>query len=246
MRVGDFLATLERQGLAQTVGGTAAVRRLALTTGGKAAATTRGGRLTRRAQPTWRLSVQELYGLLYDKAKPELEKKVADKEAEIEAVLDGFGGLTPKIKDRVNVRLEALQAELDALRADLRDSRLSWDYFADQLAARKEALDRATATLNQEGQVRQKAEVLKTVVSKIVCHFRRVGKRAILDSIEVIPAEDAAIRPLTFPAASLLKDSCLCVIMSFGSTREATSAPAACVRAGPRRRRRCSRRRRRG
>jgi len=84
-----------------------------------------------------------------------------------------------------------------------------WDFFTDQLAARKEALDRATATLNEEGQARQKAEVLKTVVDKIVCHFRRVGKHAILDQIDVIPAEDAAIRPLTFPANSLLEDSCL-------------------------------------
>ena len=76
------------------------------------------------------------------------------------------------------------------------------------MAAHKEALQRATATLNQEGHFRQKTEVLKTVVDKIVCHFRRVGRRAILDSIEVIPAEDAALRPLTFPG-SLPKDSCL-------------------------------------
>jgi len=162
-----------------------------------------------KARRKTRMSVQELYGSLYERAKPELEKKVADKEAEIESVLDGFAGLTSKMKDRVNIRLEALQAELDALRADLRDSRLSWDYFTDQLTARKEALDRATATLNQEGQARQKCEVLKTVVDKIVCHFRRVGKHATLDSIDVIPAEDAAVRPLTFPAASLLEDSCL-------------------------------------
>ena len=85
---------------------------------------------------------------------------------------------------------------------------LSWEYLHGLLAARQEALERATATLNQEGHFRQKAEVLKTVVDKIVCHFRRVGKRATLDSIEVIPAEDAAIRPLTF-RGSLLKDSCL-------------------------------------
>jgi hypothetical protein len=81
-------------------------------------------------------------------------------------------------------------------------------HFRVLLAARQGALERATATLNQEGHSRQKAEVLKTVVDKIICHFRRVGKRATLDSIEVIPAEDAAIRPLTFPG-SLLTDSCL-------------------------------------
>jgi hypothetical protein len=58
--------------------------------------------------------------------------------------------------DRVDIRLEALQAEVGVLRADLRDSHLSWDYFADPLAVRKDALTRATATLNQEGPARQK------------------------------------------------------------------------------------------
>jgi predicted nucleic acid-binding Zn-ribbon protein len=110
------------------------------------------------------------------------------------------------MKDRVNRRLEALQNELEALRRDLTDSRLSWEYLHGLLAARQEALERATAALNQEGHCRQKAEVLKTVVDKIVCHFRRVGKRTTLESIEVIPAEDAAIRPLTFQG-SLLTDS---------------------------------------
>jgi hypothetical protein len=74
------------------------------------------------------------------------------------------------------------------------------------LSARQEALQRATAALNQEGHCRQKAEVLKTVMDKIVCHFRRVGKRVTLGSIEVIPAEDAAAWRLTFEG-SLLKDS---------------------------------------
>jgi hypothetical protein len=156
-----------------------------------------------KARRRTRMSVENLYGLLYEKVKPQLEKKLADKEAEIESVLDGFAGLTPKMKDRVNKRLEALQDEQEALRRDLNDSRLSWDYLRGQLAARKEALERATATLNQEGHVRQKAEVLKTVVDKIVCHFRRVGKHATLESIELIPAEDAAVRPLTFPGSLL-------------------------------------------
>ena len=141
-------------------------------------------------------------------ARPKLEKQVAAKEAEIESLLDGFAGLTPLMKDRVNKRLEALQFELQALRTDLVNARGMWEYFHDLLASRKEALERATAALNQEGHCRHKAEVLKTVVDKIVCHFRRVGKRATLESIEVIPAEDAAVRPLTFPG-SLLEDSCL-------------------------------------
>ena len=46
------------------------------------------------------------------KGRPKLEKQVAAKEAEIESLLDGFAGLTPMMKDRVNKRLEALQDEI--------------------------------------------------------------------------------------------------------------------------------------
>jgi hypothetical protein len=145
---------------------------------------------------------------VYERARPSLEAAIAEKEAEIESLLDGFAGLTPKMKDRVNRRLEALQEEPNALQRNLRDLRIPWEYLQAGLSARQEALDRATATLNQEGHFRQKAEVLRTVVSKIVCHFRRVGKHSALQSIDIIPAEDAAAGPLTFPG-SLLTDSCL-------------------------------------
>jgi hypothetical protein len=51
------------------------------------------------------------------------------------------------------------------------------------VAPRQEALQRTTAALNQEGRVRQKAAVLKSVVDKNVCHFRRVGKRVTLTQL---------------------------------------------------------------
>jgi DNA invertase Pin-like site-specific DNA recombinase len=149
-----------------------------------------------------RMNVETAYSLVYDKVKPQLEKQVADKEREIEVILDGFAGLTPKMKNRVNKRLEALQEEIDALRQDLWDLRVPWENLREDLSSRREALERTTATLNQEGRFRQKAEALRTVIDKIVCRFK--GNR--LESIEVIPAEDAAVRPLTFPG-SLQVDS---------------------------------------
>ena len=146
---------------------------------------------------------KELYGCLFRAAKPKIEKQVADKEAELESLLDGFAGLTPKTEGT------GQQAGGSPPRGDRRPPALTWQprvpvgvVLQRSLAARQEALERATATLNQEGHFRQKAEVLKTVVDKIVCHFRRVGKRATLESIDVIPAEDAAVRPLTFPGLS--------------------------------------------
>lgn len=75
--------------------------------------------------------------------------------------------------------------------------------------ARQEALKRTTATLNQEGHFRQKAEALKTVIDRTVCRFSRAGKRCTLKSIDLYAAEDAAVRPLAFPVNALQTDWCL-------------------------------------
>jgi len=83
--------------------------------------------------------------------------------------------------------------------------RIPWERLQADLVARTEALDRTVGTLNQEGHFRQKAEALKTVVDRIVCHFSTGND---LKSIEVYAAEDAP-RPLSFPVNSLPMDSCL-------------------------------------
>ena len=147
---------------------------------------------------TKQMSIEALYDAIYSKAKPTIEKAIAEKEAELEALLDGFAGLSPKLKDRANKRGEALQKEIDALQRDLQDLRVPWEQLRAELAARQEALERATATLNQEGHFRQKAEALKTVIGRIVCHFSRRGIHCSMKSIDIYAPEDAAVRPLSF------------------------------------------------
>jgi DNA invertase Pin-like site-specific DNA recombinase len=158
---------------------------------------------------TKRMTVETLYEALYLQAKPKIEQAIAAKEAEIESLLDGFAGLTPAMKGRVNKRLEALQKELDTLRHDLQDLRIPWERLRAELAARQEALERATATLNQEGHFRQKAEVLKTVVGHIICHFSQKGKRCTVKSIDVYAPEAAAVQPLGLTDESPHWHSCL-------------------------------------
>jgi hypothetical protein len=157
---------------------------------------------------TKRMSVEALYDAIYTRAKPRIEKAIAEKEAELEALLDGFAGLSLKLKERANKRGDALQKDIDALNRDLSDLRVPWESLRAELAARQEALERATSTLNQEGHFRQKAEAIKTVIGRIVCHFHRVGKRCTLKSIDIQAPEDAAVRPLSFPVTPH-RDSCL-------------------------------------
>jgi hypothetical protein len=102
----------------------------------------------RRKAASKRISVEALYDALYNQAKRKIEQAIAAKESEIESVLDGFAGLTPTMKDRVNKRLEALQKELDTLKRDLADLRIPWENLRAELAARQEALERATTILN--------------------------------------------------------------------------------------------------
>ncbi|MBN2021587.1 MAG: recombinase family protein [Pirellulales bacterium] len=154
-----------------------------------------------------RVSVESLYDTLYSTVKPTIEKTIAEKEAELEALLDGFSGLSPRLKERANQRGEAIQKEIDALKRDLADLRIPWERLQANLKARQEALERATTTLNQEGIFRQKAEVLRTVIDRIVCRFSRSGKRCTLKSIDVYAAKEGAVRPLSFPVDSLQMDS---------------------------------------
>jgi chaperonin cofactor prefoldin len=142
--------------------------------------------------------MEALYEAVYAGAKPRIAKAIAEKETELETLLDGFAGLSPKLKDRANQRGEALQKEIDTLQRNLQDLRIPWERLRTELAARQEALELATATLNQEGHFRQKAEALKTVIGRIVCHFGRKGKRCFLKSIDIYAPEVAAVRPLTF------------------------------------------------
>ena len=161
----------------------------------------KGNNARRRAE---RMSLEAVYSRVYEKTRPTLEKALKEKEAELDAQLDAYRDLPTRLKERAVQRMKALQDEIDDLRCDLKNLRIPWDRLRADLAARKEALERTTATLNQEGHFRQKTEALKCVLEKIVCHFK--GTR--LDSVEMVPAEDAAVRPLTFPAP-LLEDSCL-------------------------------------
>jgi DNA invertase Pin-like site-specific DNA recombinase len=149
-------------------------------------------------EATEQMSIEALYEVVYTKAKPTIEKAIAEKEAELEVLLDGFAGLSPKLKERANKRGEAIQKEIDALQRDQQDLRIPWERLRAELAARQEAMERTTATLNQEGHFRQKAEALKTVIGRIVCHFSRRGIHCSLKSIDIYAPEVAAVRPLGF------------------------------------------------
>jgi len=81
------------------------------------------GNKARRRAVRKGLTTAQLYSASYRQVRPRIEKAIAEKEAELDALLDGFAGLSPRLKERANRRGEALQGEIDALRRDLCDRR---------------------------------------------------------------------------------------------------------------------------
>ncbi|NQT11722.1 MAG: recombinase family protein [Planctomycetes bacterium] len=148
----------------------------------------------------------ELYGLIYERMRPGLEKQIAQKEAAIEAELDGFKGLSDRLKKRANARMEARQDEVDALTRQLSDLRVSFGDMQAELKTRKAAYRHALKTIKQDQAYRQKAEALRAVIDKIVLHFRYTGrdgkptkKKSFLDRVEIIPVSGETYRMVDAP-----------------------------------------------
>ncbi len=142
-------------------------------------------------------NLETVYGLMYEYMKPRIEKQIADKEAEINTILDGFGGLSPALKGRANKRGEALAAEVEQLQERLVDLRKPYARLKEEMSARREAIDNALATMKRESSGRKKAEALGQVVDRIACYFRHtevkqrkgkkreVGGKSFLDGVEI-------------------------------------------------------------
>ncbi|NQU22677.1 MAG: recombinase family protein [Candidatus Nealsonbacteria bacterium] len=148
----------------------------------------------------------ELYGVIYERMRPALEKQVAEKEAQIEKMLDDYRTLPARMKKRANVRMEALQDELDALTSQLSDLRGPYGNIKAELKARKAAYSHALKTVREDQSYRQRAEALRAVIDRIVLHYRytrRDGeptkKKSFLDKVEIIPVSGETYRVVAEP-----------------------------------------------
>jgi len=154
------------------------------------------------------LAIEEIYDKVYPAKKKEIEARIAAKEGEIEALLDGFAGLTPKLRERANRRGEALQDEIEASRLELKNWGVHWGRLTSQLKTHKDALARATTTLNQEGHHRAKAAAIRTVIGEIICTFKP-GRPATLETLKIVAVKSggAADQPQPFCRLSSPKNT---------------------------------------
>lgn len=118
------------------------------------------------------------YGLAYKRLRPKLEAKVTELERELDGMLEDFRTLSPKLRDRANTKMEALDEEIKQLKRDTADLRVPWFNLKADVEARKQAIDKANQVLGNGAAHRQKTEALSAVVDKIVCHFHHTQTKA--------------------------------------------------------------------
>jgi len=138
----------------------------------------------------------ETYGLVYARLQPEFEKRIAEREARLEKMLEGYADLKGKLRDRVRGQMEALQDEISSLQQQCEDLREPWGDLVSRLQEAKQSYAQAKAVLGNGAAGRQKAEALSRIVDRIVCHFRHTQTKAqdnhgksILEKLEIEPTE---------------------------------------------------------
>lgn len=134
----------------------------------------------------------KIYGVLYERFRPDWEAKIKEKETALDTLLDEYVGLPTKIKERMNKRMEALQDEIDTLKDRLIDLRKPWGNLREELAARQKAVDHAIKVIGKNKDGREKTEALKSVISEIRCTFRHTATKdtkhngkSFLDTVEI-------------------------------------------------------------
>jgi DNA invertase Pin-like site-specific DNA recombinase len=116
---------------------------------------------------------------------PELHAEIEAKEAELEEMLAGFFKLPPKVQDRASRKMEAIQEEIDNLKAEIENLTAPWLDASREVYERSKAMEHALSVAEEDGP--RRAEALRKVVDRIVCHFRYSAKKSFLDSVEIYP-----------------------------------------------------------
>ena len=108
-----------------------------------------------------------------ERVRPKLEKQIAAKQVELDKLIDDYGALPGRLRQRAIARMEPLQAEVDDLQAQLTDWRGPLVNLREQLAQRRAAMDHAKQTIARDGAGRAKSDALRGVIDRIVCHYRQ-------------------------------------------------------------------------
>lgn len=135
----------------------------------------------------------EIYGFLFDRVRPKLEKQLETKQGELDRELDQFAKLPERIQQRAVARMQPLQDEIDDLKRQVNDWRRPYENLRSSLTTRLDALGSARRAISRDGAGRAKADAVRAVIDRVVCYFRHSkggpgnNGKSYLDRVEIFP-----------------------------------------------------------
>ncbi|MEX0938323.1 MAG: recombinase family protein [Pirellulales bacterium] len=136
------------------------------------------------------------YGAVYERIRPQLEAEIAEKESQLETMLDDFRELSPVLRKRAAPRMESLEREVDRLKGELVDLREPWSNLLNEVRQREAAIEKARESITGDVGGRRKGELLRAVVGQVYLYFshsdgdKNHGKSR-LREVNILPVDGA-------------------------------------------------------
>jgi hypothetical protein len=120
-------------------------------------------------------------------------EQLAEKEEEMDHLVEQFAGLTSKIaREKANIKMETLEKEIVAIREQLRPLDEQVEGLREELLELERRVNEAREALAGDSN-RKKAAAVRGVIRRIVCRFRheKAGKqdRSILTQVMIEPID---------------------------------------------------------
>ena len=96
-------------------------------------------------------SFLDIYGMIFKQAQPGIDREIAAKDRELNKMLDSFTDLTGSLRERAKTKMELLQSEIDALKAQQLTPASPLESLKAELTARRDALASAEKTMSKAG-----------------------------------------------------------------------------------------------
>lgn len=136
------------------------------------------------------------YKVALEKVRPKVEAKIAAKEEEMDAAVDGWSSLPEVARPRAKKKLEAMEAEIAAMRNSLCDIDSLRTGYVDDIEKLKADFAKAKREVEGTENGRQKSSAIGRIVDRVICNFEYKGsaERSQLASITVIPRDSSTAR----------------------------------------------------
>jgi DNA invertase Pin-like site-specific DNA recombinase len=140
------------------------------------------------------VSLVELYQWVFRAMEADAREELGRKESQFDELYQAFKEIkSERARRKADAEMATLEREIDSLKAKLVPLTSRLDHLYEDLENVGDLVENAKASLEGDRN-RVKAEQVRRVVSKVICHFKDTGHRgnrpqSVLERVEIIPVE---------------------------------------------------------